>query len=200
MQESSFKDELFQEIDQEVEQILATARHDADALMGEARRRREAMESEALRRLEEELSVTRRRALARAELEGRNALLRLKREAIDRVFAQARKELARMATEEPGRYLDLLEAIFHTCRRLLPPGPVRVRVGPGQEGLCERLGCADEDIETIADLDLRGMILETADGRLHCDGSIEGLLKSLRQEREAEIEGMLFGDGNEGEG
>lgn len=200
MQESTFKDELFHEIDQEVEQILAAARHDAEALLGDARRRREAMEREALRRLEEELAVTRRRALARAELEGRNALLRLKRAAIDRVFAEARAKLDRLATEEPARYLDLLEAIFRSCRRLLPGGPVRVRVGPAQEGLCERLGCADKDIETVADPDLRGMLLETADGRLHCDGSIEGLLKSLRQEREAEIEGLLFGDGDEREG
>lgn len=200
MQESSFKAELLDEIDLEVEQILTDARRDADALLADARRRRDAMEREALRRLEDELAVSRRRALARAELEGRYALLRLKREAIDRLFADARKELARMATEEPGRYLDLLEAIFRSCRRLLPPGPVRVRIGPGQEGLCERLDCKNEDIETVADPDLRGMILETADGRLHCDGSIEGLLKSLRQEREAEIEGLLFGDGDEREG
>jgi vacuolar-type H+-ATPase subunit E/Vma4 len=200
MQESSFKAELLLEIDQEVEQILAAARRDAEALLDDARRRRKALEANALRRLEEELAVNRRRALARAELEGRNALLRLKREAVDRVFADVRKELARMATEESGRYLDLLESIFRSCRHLLPAGPVRVRVGPGQEGLCERLRCAEEDIETIADPDLRGMILETADGRLHCDGSIEGLLKSLRREREADIEGILFGDGNEREG
>lgn len=200
MQEPTFKDELLHEIELEVEQILTDARHDADALLADARRRRETREREALRRLEEELVVSRRRALARAELEGRNALLRLKREAIDRLFADARKELARMATEEPGRYLDLLEAIFRSCRRLLPPGPVRVRIGPGQEGLCERLGCGDEGIETVADPDLRGMILETADGRLHCDGSIEGLLRSLRQEREAEIEGLLFGDDDGREG
>lgn len=200
MQESSFKDELLAEIDQEVEQILTAARHDGEALLADARRRREAMGRDALGRLEEELAVTRRRTLARAELEGRNALLRLKREAIDRVFAEVRKALARMATEEPARYLDLLEAIFRSCRRLLPPGPVRVRIGPGQQGLCERLGCAHEGIETVAAPDLRGMILETADGRLHCDGSIEGLLKSLRQEREAEIEGLLFGDGDEREG
>jgi vacuolar-type H+-ATPase subunit E/Vma4 len=199
MQESSFKDVLLQEIEEEVEQVLTTARSDAEALLADARRRREVMEADALRRLEDELVVTRRRAVARAELAGRNALLRLKREAIDRVFAEARKELARMSTEDPDRYLDLLAAIFRSCRRLLPPGRVRVRVGLGQEGLCERLGCTDE-VETVVDPDLHGMVLETEDGRLHCDGSLEGLLRSLRQEREAEIEGLLFGDGNEREG
>jgi len=199
MQETSFKDVLLQEIEAEVEQILATARNDAEALLADARRRRAGIESEALRRLEDELAVSRRRAAARAELAGRNALLRLKREATDRVFAEARKELVRMSSEEPDRYLELLAAIFRSCRRLLPPGPLRVRVGLGQEGLCERLGCADE-VEMVVDSDLRGMVLETVDGRLHCDGSIEGLLRSLRQEREAEIEGLLFGDINGREG
>jgi vacuolar-type H+-ATPase subunit E/Vma4 len=199
MQESAFKDELLAEIEQEVEQVLAAGRRDAEALLADARRRREAMEREALRRLEEELAATRRRSLARAELEGRNALLRLKRAAVDGVFAAASKELARMATAEPERYLDLLEAIFRTCRRLLPAGPVRVRIGSGLQGLCARLGCSG-DVEAVADADLQGIVLETADGRLHCDGSIEGLLKSLRQEREAEIEGRLFGDDHEREG
>jgi vacuolar-type H+-ATPase subunit E/Vma4 len=200
MQKISFKDELRAEIEQEAEQVLAAARRDAEALLADARRRREAREREALRRLEEELEITRRRALARTELAGRNALLRLKRGAVDRVFAETREELAKLATAEPDRYLDLLVAIFRSCRRLLPPGPVRVRVGMEPVGLCERLDCAEAEVEAIADPDLRGMILETADGRMHCDGSIEGLLKSLRQEKEAEIEDSLFGAANEAEG
>jgi len=196
MQETFLKEALLREIDAEVEQTLSDAWRDAEALVAEARRRSEATERETLRRLDEELELTRRRSLARADLEGRNALLRLKREETDRVFAAVRTELARMEAEDPERYLALLEAIFRTCRRLLPPGPVRLRAGRGKEALCERLGC-ENGIEAVFDPGLRGMVLETTDGRLHCDGSVESLLKSLRQEREAEIEAILFGDADE---
>lgn len=196
MQETFLKEALLREIDAEVEQTLSDARRDAEALVTEARQRSEAAELDTRQRLEEELAVARRRALARADLEGRNALLRLKREETDKVFAAVRKELARMEDEEPERYLALFEAIFRTCRRLLPPGPVRLRAGQGKEALCERLGC-ENGIEAVYDPDLRGMVLETVDGRLHCDGSVESLLKNLRQEREAEIEAILFGDTDE---
>ncbi len=196
MQETFLKEALLREIDAEVEKTLSDAWRDAEALVAEARRRSEAAERDTLRRLDEELELTRRRALARADLEGRNDLLRLKREETDRAFVAVRTELARMEAEEPERYLALLEAIFRTCRRLLPPGPVRLRAGRGKEALCDRLGC-ENGIEAVFDPGLRGMVLETADGRLHCDGSVESLLKSLRQEREAEIEAILFEDADE---
>lgn len=187
------KDELLREIDSDVEQTLARARQDAESIVDEARRRRETREREGLRRLEEELSVSRRRALARAELDGRNALLRLKREETERAFAAAREYLSRMESADPDRYMALLECIFRSCRRLLPPGPVRARIGRGKEALRERLS-REEGIEAVFDPDLRGIILESADGRLHCDGSLEGLLDSLRRDRAAEIEGILFGE------
>ena len=187
------KDELLSEIDAEVEQTLARARQDAEAVVTEARRRRESREREGLSRLEDELNVSRRRALARAELDGRNALLRLKREETDRAFAAAREDLVQMESADPDRYTDLLERIFRSCRRMLPPGPVRARIGRGKEALRERLA-GEEGVEAVSDPDLNGVILESADGRLHCDGSIEGLLGSLRRDRAAEIEGILFGD------
>jgi vacuolar-type H+-ATPase subunit E/Vma4 len=193
------KDELLREIDAEIEQTLARAREDAEAIVAEARRRRETAEREGLRRLEDELGVARRRALARAELDGRNALLRMKREETDRAFAAAREKLTRMEADDPDRYVALLERIFRSCRRLLPSGPVRVRIGRGKEALRERLA-REEGVEAVSDPDLRGVILESADGHLHCDGSLEGLLGSLRQERAAEIEGILFGEGDEREG
>lgn len=189
------EDELLREIDAEVEQTLARARQDAEAILTEAHRRRESREREALRRLEEDLSVSRRRALSRAELDGRNALLRLKREETDRVFARAREELVRMESEDPGRYTALLESIFRSCRRMLPPGAVRARIGRGKEALLKRLA-EEEDVDAVSDPDLRGVILESADGRLHCDGSLEALLNSLRRERAAEIEAILFGGRN----
>jgi len=191
------KDELQREIDAEAEQTLARARRDAEAILAEARRRCESREREGLRRLEDELNVSRRRALARAELDGRNALLRLKREETDRVFAVTREQLAHMESTEPDRYTDILEHIFHSCRRMLPRGPVRARIGRGKEALRERLA-SEEGVEAVSDPDLHGVVLESSDGRLHCDGSLEGLLNSLRQERAAEIEGILFGDGERG--
>jgi vacuolar-type H+-ATPase subunit E/Vma4 len=190
------KDELLSEIDEEIEQTLARARQDAEAIITEARRRRESREREGLSRLEDELNVSRRRALARAELDGRNALLRLKREETDRAFASAREDLARMESGDTDRYTILLERIFRSCRRMLPPGPVRARIGRGKEALRDRLA-REEGVEAISDPDLRGVILESADGRLHCDGSIEGLLGSLRRDKAAEIEGILFGESDE---
>jgi len=190
------KDELLREIDEEVEQSLARGRQDAEAIISEARRRRENREKEGLRRLEDELNASRRRAMARSELEGRNALLRLKRKETDRAFDVARERLARMESDDPDRYTALLERIFRSCRRMLPPGPFRARIGRGKETLRERLA-GEEGVEVVFDPDLSGVVLESVDGRLHCDGSLEGLLGSLQQERAAEIEAILFGEGDE---
>jgi vacuolar-type H+-ATPase subunit E/Vma4 len=199
MRESLLKEELLREIEGEVEEILARARRSADEALADARRRRENRERLGREQLEEELAVRRRRALARAELEGRHALLRLRREETDRAFQLAREWLAQMEEEDPDRYVELLVRVFRSCRRLLPPGPVGVRIGPPNEALRERLA-REEGVDAEIDPDLHGVILESADRRLHCDGSLKGLLARLRQERAAEIEEILFGDGDGGEG
>jgi vacuolar-type H+-ATPase subunit E/Vma4 len=197
MAQTTLKGELEREIDREVEAILARARREGETLLADARLRREKLLSESRARLEQDLAARRRRAFSRAEMEGRNALLRLRRELVDRALAEAHRQAEAMAGERPERYAELLRSLLGAARRLLPPGPLRVRLGDGEGMLPARLQ-AEGAVEVSIEEGWLGLVAESADGTLRCDCSLETLLARLRSEREAEIEALLFEESNGG--
>jgi len=86
-----------------------------------------------------------------------------------------------------------MSRVFENCRELLPEGSLQVRLGPGLEGLGERLK-DQEELAVESDAQLFGLVVEAAQGRLQCDGTIPRLLTQLRREREADLEAILFGE------
>ncbi len=190
--ESTLRDELQKEIEAEVDAIRRRAREQGEALEAEAGRWARERAAEEARRLDEECELRTRRTLARIDQEQRNALLRLRHQELDRVFQLAAERLARMQDTDPESYGELMARVFENCRKLLPEEPLLVRLGPGLENLGERLA-AREDMTVATERQLFGLLVEVEQGRLHCDGTIPRLLQRLRQEREAELEAVLFG-------
>lgn len=192
------REELDREIDREVVEVLARARRQAESLLADARLEQAQRLAQAGERLRHELADRRRRALSRADLEGRNSLLQLKRELLDQVLAAMRERYLVLARERPKRLDELFWTYYLDGRRLLPEGPVRVRVGREGESVRDRLA-REENVEVVNDERLHGLVMENAAGTVCCDYSLDAMLHRLRAEREADIEALLFGE-NHGSG
>lgn len=191
--ESTLKEELEKEIEAEVDAVRRRAMQQGEAMVTEAERwaRQRAREEEE--RLARECELLSRRTLARTDLEQRNSLLRLKRQELDRVFQLAADKISEMQKSNPEEFGKLMTGVYESCRGILPEGPVRVRLGPGLEKLGESL--ADREGVTIeTEGKFFGLVIESEQGRLYCDGTIPRLLQRLRHEREAELEEILFGE------
>jgi vacuolar-type H+-ATPase subunit E/Vma4 len=190
------KTALHQEIEREAENILESARGEGERLLEDARFRREKMIREAKIKLEKDLEIRCRRALSKSRLEGRNALLEVKRREVDRVFEEVRRKLLDLPDKDSEGYGKILSALFRAGRETLPEGPLRIRSGKTEAELLGR-ALKREDVEFVIEDGLAGIILETADGRVRCDDSLDPLLNRIRTEREAEIEKILFEDADE---
>jgi vacuolar-type H+-ATPase subunit E/Vma4 len=195
---SLLREELDREINREVEEVLARARRQAESLLADARLEQEQRLSQAGERLRQDLADRRRRALSRADLEGRNSLLQLKRELVDQVLAAVRERYLGLARERPERLGEHFWTYYLDGRRLLPEGPVRVRVGREGESVRDRLA-REENVEVVNDERLHGLVMENSAGTICCDYSLDAMLQRLRAEREADIEALLFGE-NHGSG
>lgn len=193
VQKFVLKNALSREIDQETETVLDRARQERERILEDARREADRRRRKARELLDRDLRIRRRRALARAQMEGRNALLDRKKREVNEVFEQARRRLLAMEKEEPERFGELLWNYFDLGRAQLPDEPLRVRLGPQSDVMEDRLRHR-EKVEVLLEDGLHGMILETADGRVRCDCRLETLLARLQEDREAEIEGILFGE------
>jgi vacuolar-type H+-ATPase subunit E/Vma4 len=190
---SLLREELDREINREVEEVLVRARQQAESLLADAHLEQEHRLAQAGERLRQELVDRRRRALSRAELEGRNSLLQLKRELLDQVLAALRERYLDLARERPERLGELLWTFYLDGRRLLPRGPVRVRVGREGGSVRDRLA-KEENAEVVNDERLHGLVMENTAGTIRCDYSLDAMLQRLRAEREADIESLLFGE------
>jgi vacuolar-type H+-ATPase subunit E/Vma4 len=188
------RDELQREIDQEVEEVLARARRKGESLLAETVRQNEAAARTAAEELAQELAAQRRRALQKAEMAGRNSQLRIRREEIEGTLALVRERLLSIEKEQADRFGELLARLFAEARDLLPPGAVRVRTGSAALG--ERLA-GEQGVAVALEPDLHGLVLESGDGRVRCDLSVEALLEALGAEREAELAALLFRDDDE---
>ena len=191
--EAALRDELQREIETEVAAVLRQAREQGEAMVSEAERWARELEAEDSRRLEEECALHTRRSLARIDLEQRNALLQLKEQELDRVFQEVNERLATLRDREPEAFNGIMAGVFDHCCRLLPEGPLRVRLGPGLEDLKRQLA-GRKEVTLTEDPALIGLVVETENGRLHCDGTLPQLLRRLRRERGAELEAILFGE------
>jgi V/A-type H+-transporting ATPase subunit E len=190
-------EELARDIEREREQILARAQQEGEAMLAEARTEGGRLTAAAREKLSRELAAVRSRTLARAKVEGRNALLEIRREAIDRVMTEVRQRLLEMEAKDPGGYGDLLWSLYTGGRGALPEGSLRVRLGAGGQAIRNRLAEEAGVAEVTEASGLHGVVLESGDGRVRCDLSLDALLTRVRSEYEAELASLLFEGGDE---
>jgi len=189
--DTELEKELRAEIDREIHTLMRRAEDENGAMLARTREECESRKRMARQRLREELAMRGRRAQSKAELEGRNLLLRAHREEIDRIFEIAAEELRRMETTRPEDFAELLWTVFCSCRSMVPGSTVRVRLGTGTKLIYERLA-GEKGVEIESSDAFTGLLVESSDGHIHCDGSLDAILYNLRREKEAELEAALF--------
>jgi vacuolar-type H+-ATPase subunit E/Vma4 len=185
-------DELTRDVDREIEEILARAQTEGEAIIAAAQAESERLRAKTAADLDRRLASERSRALAMAKVEGRNRLLETRKREIDAVLEEVRRRLLAMEKEQPERFDELMYGLFAGGRGLLPPGKIRVTAGAGRKNLQKRLAGESEVVEIVEREDLHGIIMESANGRVRCDLSLDALLFRLRADREAELAVFLF--------
>ena len=150
----------------QAEQIRAAARAEADAIRAAAQREGE---TRGRRRAAEILAV----ATARRRM----SLLQARESLIDEALAQVRARLSDVASRPAAA--DLLAELIREGLASLPAGPVRARVAPSDAALLAPAALAalgagrwELSLEPSA-VPGGGVILETADGRLRFDNSLD---------------------------
>lgn len=186
-------DELRRDIANEVAAIRRRAQEQGEALLAETEQQLRRREEDAALRLEEECELRLKRGASRLELDARNSLLRFREQELDEVFVAVRVRLAAMKGADSERYCRLFRNAFASCQAVLPPAALRLRIDAELFPLYPWSSLL-EGLDVIPEARLEGLVLETRDGRLHCDGRLPFLLQSLRRERAAELERLLFGE------
>ncbi len=184
---------LRREIDAEIEALERRAVEQGEALVAAAQAKCRKLATATRSRLEEECDLRLKRGLSRLDLDSRNSLLRFRERELDQVFQLAEERLATMKSSSPERYQQLFQGVYARCRALLPKGEVRVRIDKDLEELQGWLQ-QQAQTEVLPEARLEGLVVESLDGRLHCDGTIPYLLRTLRRERAADLERILFGE------
>jgi vacuolar-type H+-ATPase subunit E/Vma4 len=165
-------------------QALAAAREQAERIRAAAQAEAEVIRAAAER--EGEARGRRRAAefLAVARAQRQMRLLQVREALIEAALTRARAQLASGAATSAGA--DTLAELVRDGLRLLPPGPVRVRVGQGDAALlgpsaCDALGAGRWTLRVESDaVPGGGVMLESADGRLCFDNSFDARCRRRR--------------------
>lgn len=193
------------------EQILATARHEAEQRLAraraeaEARRERAETEANAWRTAElarAQSEAERRRTLVLGALAVEHRKRRLARVALllETVHDEARQQLCCV---EPTRLPALLLGLSLAAARQLDDGPLRIKLSTAEHQTCgpdlalqlaAQLGRARGSVEVVAVADQRGPgpVVEQRDGRRAWDNRLLVRLERLWPELRGELRALLF--------
>lgn len=168
-----------------VERLRAAAAAEVDAL-------REAAEREGQDRGRREAAAL----LAVAEVQSRLMLLRAREAHIDAALAEARNRLAHLAALPDAA--AIVAAFIRDALQVLPPGPVRVLLPDSHAAVLDeatrrQLGAGRWALrfESTA-VPGGGVIVESEDGRLHFDNSIDARLRRRTAQLRHLAAGLLW--------
>jgi V/A-type H+-transporting ATPase subunit E len=183
----------------EAEQILSDARTKADGIRQRAQERAAAVRNEILERVSQEAERIHSRAIASAQLKARTLQLEQREKLLDHVFEAARQQLPTVQQwtdyGQIARYL-LREALIH-----LGAASAQIRADEATRRLLT--GQMLDEISKELKMQLRvteplkqgtGIIVETVDGRLRYDNTLETRLSRLQNTLRSPVYHILMGE------
>lgn len=183
----------------QAEQILAEAREKADAVRQRARQQAAAERKEILDHATQEAERVRGQTIAAAQLKARTLHLEQREKLLDSVFEAARKQLPSIKgwKDYDQIAVDLLhEALIH-----LGAGSARVRADQTTQKFLTDQVLADISEELQVQLQAGpvfdqgiGVIVETMDGHLQYDNTLETRLNRMRNSLRARVYQLLTGE------
>jgi len=172
-------DELTRRAEAEIASVRAAAGADAAAITAAATRRLAERRSAALGARERVLRNDAARAVAAAARDARRAELEARARLLERVFAAAAARLP--AAGSSPVFLAGLSRRLTEAMVCLGDQPGALRCTPGLADAAGRIAATHGDLTTTPDPSVGvGFILESADGRLAIDGTLEGALARER--------------------
>ena len=182
-------------LDKVVEEILESARKEADGLIQTAEKESKSIlqlaeanvankKQEQEKQTEEAIKRLRQQELSSAELEAKRILLNARKAMLDRTFEEVMKDLAGLRDEERSR---LYRIIVEKGMKVLPNA--RVYCPRGEARLIPK-GMAEAVVE--ADIPT-GLILESMDGQVRLDYTFKTILRDVWEKELKNVSSILFG-------
>ncbi len=190
---------ILSEAQAESQEVQADARAKADAIRQSAQAEAERVRKSILAKAQMEAARIRSQAVASAQLKARSQELEHREKLLERVFESVQKELTSVA-QRAGYEGVALELVREGVLRLNSP-QVEIRVDPATqkfltaaaiEGLSRELRVGLSMGETLAHG--VGVLVQTPDGRLQFDNTLDTRLGRLKSTLRASVYGILMGE------
>ncbi len=180
------KNSLLSEASSEAENIVKTAESHVDGMLKEERAKRKAMEADADKEIEKLLDEMRNERIAWARLEAKRITSEAREDAIKNVLEDLFKELGKI--RKNPQYKGFLKKAVADAVAELGKGS-KVHVLKGEKSLLPKL-----DAAVVEDLKgLGGALVESPDGKIMMDLTLETLFDTRRDEIRKQISEKLFG-------
>lgn len=183
----------------EAEQIVAAAQAKAEAIRKRAEEQAAAERKDIIDRAQQEVERLRSQSLATTQLKARNMQLEYREKLLDTVFAAAREKLP--AVQHYSNYDKIAADLLKEALQHLKDFPVQVHVDAfTQKSLqAQNMQQIAKDLNVeIKDTSLlkngTGVIVETADGHLNYDNTLETRLNRLQSLLRAPVYHILMGE------
>lgn len=197
---AAIADEVIGDVQKEAEAIIASAQNEAKETLRVAKEQADQTYNQLLSEANQKSEAEKRKIASVTEVELRNRLLAAKESLVDEAFTKATVSLKTyVETDEyPAYLLKLLTAI---ARRMDKPVLV-VEVNAKDKAILtdEALEKAGEKAKTTFKLSdqipniLGGCRVQTEDGKIVYDGTLDNRLEELKPELRAQIARSLFGE------
>lgn len=183
-------------LDRVVEDIMESARKDADQLRAAGEKERSSIlgqanesisnrKAEGDKRLDEAVRRLKQQEISSAELEAKRIVLNAKKEVMDRTFEETLKDLAKLGDADKSR---IYGKILSQGTKIIPQPKVYCAKGEG------RLVSAMPGIGSVQEVDMGpGLVLESKDGLVLLDYKFKTILEGVWEKELKNVSSILFG-------
>lgn len=176
-------DEILESARKDANQLVASAESEKGSILQQANENIAGKRKEQEKALEETIRRLRQQEISSAELDAKRIVLNAKKELLDKTFEDTLQELAKLSDADKGRlYSKILSngtKVIPSPRIFCPKGDARL-VPPG-------MGTVEEtDMEP-------GLVLESKDGMILLDYRFKTILEGVWEKELKNVSNVLFG-------
>ena len=190
---------ILREAREEAEQIQAEGSAKADAIRQRAREKAELERKEILDRARREAERLRSQIIAAAQLKARTMQLEHREKLLDRVFTAAKERLP--GIQKRSDYDKIAVYLLREAVAQLNAKDARVRADKETQKVLKGRALDDVSKELNSQLSVQstletgiGVIVDTADGHLHYDNTLEIRLNRLQSALRSSVYQVLMGE------
>ncbi len=190
---------MLSEAEQEAEKIMADARTQAEAIRKRGQEQAEAQADAVLERARQESERLRGQALATTQMKARTMELGHREKLLEKVFATSKEQVA--SVQQRSDYPEIARRLVREAVVQIRAKEIRVRADTHTLGLLTSAVLAEIAKESGVSLSLgeplkegTGVVVETLDGHLQFDNTLETRLVRLQNSLRAPVYRLLIGE------